>query len=281
MKKLFFPLIGAIIIIALAFAYSGCKKDKEDKDTKAAENNAYAESVFADIFKQIKEQASTDTNVARYAKNSGKTGCATLSVTPIGYGIWPKTLTIDFGTTNCQGYDLNYRRGKIICLFYGYYQDSSTVIHVSLDNYYFNDNHVTGTKTITNKGHIGTSGGTHNLVFSVDVANATITTTNGTISWNSTRTNEWIVGESTPFDVFDDVYLITGSASGTDVNGNAFTVNITTALKVAVSCRWIESGILEITPQGLSTRTVDYGSGSCDNQATITINGYTFNFTMG
>jgi hypothetical protein len=280
MKKLFFPLIGTVIVIAFSIAYSGCKKDKQDKDTKAAENNAYAENVFADIFKQIKEQASTDTNVARYAQKSDKTGCATLTVSPIGYGIWPKTLTIDFGTTNCQGTDSNWRRGKIICVFSHYYQDSLTTINVSLDNYYFNDNHVTGTKTITNLGHIGHTNGTNNLKFSVVVSNATITKPEGTISWNSTRTNEWIVGEGTPY-ILDDVYMITGAANGTDVNGNTFTVNITTALKVAVSCRWIESGILEITPQGLPTRTVDYGSGDCDNQATVTINGYTFNIVLG
>jgi hypothetical protein len=279
MKKLIFPFIGAFIIFTLAIAYTSCKKDKQDKDTKAAENNAYAENVFVDVFKQIKDCANSDTNISRYAKMGGTkpSSCCTLSVSPIGLGVWPKTLTIDFGPTNCQGYDLNYRRGKIIAVFSGYYHDSLTVINVSLDNYYINDNHVTGTKTITNMGH----NLSHHLVFNVNVANATITTTDGTISWNSTRTNEWIAGESTPFDIFDDVYLVTGSASGTDVNGNDFTVNITTALKVAVSCRWIESGILEITPEGLPTRTVDYGSGSCDNQATVTINGYTFNFIMG
>jgi len=281
MKKKIIYLTGLAIFIVVSFIFTSCKKDKQDKDTKAAENNAMAENVFSDVFKQVKESATSDTNVARYAHKGEKTGCAILSVSPIGWGVWPKTLTIDFGSTNCQGYDGYWRRGKIIAVFSGKWEDSLTTVNVSVDNYYVNDNHVQGTKTITNKGHIGTTNGTHNLVYEVVVSNGVITTTDGTISWSTTRTNEWTEGEGTPWpNVFDDVYLIRGNAAGTDVNGNSFTINITEALRVQIGCRWIESGKLEIIPQGLPTRTVDYGSGSCDNQATVTINGIVYNIVM-
>lgn len=43
-----------------------------------------------------------------------------------------------------------------------------------------------------------------------------------------------------------------------------------------VGCPWIVSGVMEIVPGTLATRTVDRGSGSCDGTATVTINGITF-----
>jgi len=281
MKKLIFPLIGALIIVALAIAYTGCKKDKQDKDTKAAENNATAENAFNDVFKQVDNAAKESVMSGAKITQLDSGGCAQVTITPYDSINWPKTMTIDFGSSNCLCNDGKYRKGKIIAILSGKYRTAGTVITVTLDQYYVNDNHVQGTKTITNLGRIGTYNGGNNLKYSVVVTNASITTPDGTISWNSTRTREWIAGESTPTILLDDVYMITGSANGTDVNGNTFTVTITSALRVAFSCRWIESGTLDITPQGLATRTVDFGSGSCDNQATVTINGYTFNIIMG
>ena len=91
---------------------------------------------------------------------------------------------------------------------------------------------------------------------------------------------EWIAGESTILDPWDDVYLISGTADGTGINGNTFSVVIHNPLRVALNCKWIESGTLTLTPQNLSPRDVDYGSGACDDQATVTINGTVYNVTM-
>ena len=43
-----------------------------------------------------------------------------------------------------------------------------------------------------------------------------------------------------------------------------------------MSCRWFESGTLDVTPEGKATRTLDYGTTGCDANATVTILGYTF-----
>ena len=62
--------------------------------------------------------------------------------------------------------------------------------------------------------------------FTVDINNASITTSNGTINWNSNRVKEWISGENTYLDISDDRYKITGTANGNGVNGNDFTMTI-------------------------------------------------------
>jgi hypothetical protein len=263
----------------------GCKKDKTDKDQQAALDNSTAENAFNDVFNQIDKAAKQTTQSgAQKVMQLDSVGCATLTITPFDTFTFPKTLIIDFGTSNCLCIDGRFRRGKIISILSGKYRDSSTVISTTLNQYYVNDYHVEGNKTITNLGRSGTYGGTHNLMYSIVVTNGKVTSpTNQVITWNSTRTREWIEGENTHWpNWMDDVYLIGGSANGVDVHGNNFTVNISSSnrLRVALNCRWIESGSVDITPQGLATRTVDFGNGNCDNQATVTINGVSYPFTM-
>jgi hypothetical protein len=282
MKKKIF-ITTTFLLLTLAFVYVGCKKDKEDKDQRAAQDNAIAENAFNDVFLQV-DKAAKDTSLPGVSKikQLDSIGCGTVTITPFDTGTWPKTLTIDFGSTNCLCSDTRFRRGKIIANLTGKYRDSLTVITVTLDQYYVNDYHIEGTKTITNLGHVGIYGTGHNLKYSIVVSNAKITPPTGNpIYWNSTRTREWIEGENTTWpNWMDDVYLIEGSANGTDANGNTFTVSITAPLRIALNCKWIESGTVEIAPDGLAIRTVDFGNGTCDDQASLTINGITYNFTM-
>lgn len=282
MKKIIF-LISAVIFTTAIIVGTGCKKNNEDKDQRAALDNSTAENAFNDVFKQLDDAAKQTAEAgAQKVMQFDSLGCATVSITPFDTINWPKTLTIDFGTSYCMCIDGRLRKGKIIANLTGRYRDSATVITVTLDQYYVNYYHVEGTKTITNKGHIGTTNGTQNLVYDIDISNAVITAPDGAqIIWESTRSREWIEGESTTWPNWqDDVYLLSGTADGIDQNGNTYNVTVTSPLRVALNCKWIESGTVDITPDGLATRTVDFGTGSCDDQASVTINGVTYNFTM-
>ena len=55
---------------------------------------------------------------------------------------------------------------------------------------------------------------------------------------------------------------------------------ITSALRKEIGCRHIVSGSLALTPSGKPTRYVDFGTGACDDQATVTINGNVYNITL-
>jgi hypothetical protein len=109
--------------------------------------------------------------------------------------------------------------------------------------------------------------------------NGTVTAPDG--SWTSThsyqRTRTWIAGQNT-VELLDDVYLISGSGSGVNRNEVPYSLLITTPLRVEVGCPWIVSGVLQIIPGSLDVRTVDYGSGACDNQVTVSVNGMSFTF---
>jgi hypothetical protein len=196
--------------------------------------------------------------------------CATVTVDTVSS---PRSITIDFGSTNCTCLDGRKRRGQVIATWTGKYRDQGTVISVTFNNYFVNDNQIEGTKTVTNTG----LNAQEHPVYAVQV-NGTIVKANngGTITWNSTRQREWVAGFDTPLNIADDTYSITGSASGTTAAGLAYTIEITSPLVRKMTCLWFESGVIAVSPQGKQTRTLDYGNTGCDANATVTIAGVSF-----
>jgi len=271
-------LFTALLLVSFtALVYTGCKKKEDDKpkDYSASTDNANATNAFAGIWKEI----STVTDSSNTLRTP-TSGCATATITPFDLVTWPKTVVIDFGTVNCTGSDGNRRRGKITAVFSGPYLDSNTVITVTLTNYYHNDYHVQGTQTITNRGH--NSAG--HLVYNVIVNSATVTSPDGahTSTWSTNQNREFYAGYTTNLNIFDDVYLITGSANGTAANGESYTIVVNSALRINVGCPWIVSGSFTLTLADYPTYPIvfDYGTGACDANATAVLNGTTYNITM-
>lgn len=273
----------------MVISITSCRKDKKtiDSDTFSSQDNSTAENLFADVKKVVEEVANDEGESNKKGDKANKYSfgsCATVSITPTWADTtWPKTLTIDFGTTNCTGYYGVNRRGIITVNLTGRYRDPGTVLTVSLNNYYVNDYKVEGTKTLTNNGR----NSNNNLSYSVNVTGGKIIDPNGkSIQWASSYTSEWVEGESTNLftdgisGLCDDVYLITGGGNGINRNGLAFSANIISPLRKEICCRWIVSGSYEIIPSGLSKRVADFGNGTCDNSATVTINGNTYNIKM-
>jgi hypothetical protein len=212
--------------------------------------------------------ATNDGSNARVEGPFGGCGSVTIDTTSS-----TRTITINFGTTNCLCADLRYRRGKVIATWTGRYRDSGTVINVTFDGYYVDDNNIKGTHKTTN---LGRNAAGH-LVYKVEVAGQIVKANNGgTITWNSTRQREWLTGADTPLNWADDSYSITGSANGTTAAGESYTINITKPLVRKMTCQWFESGTVDITPSGKATRTLDYGTTGCDANATVTISGVSF-----
>ena len=204
------------------------------------------------------------------------TSCATITFDTISL---PKTFTVDFGTTDCLCNDGNYRRGKIIVSWVNPYRDSGSTHTISFDNYFVNYNQLLGSKTVTNNGR--NSAG--KLSFTVAI--------NGSIIWDpqyfggggtSTYTRVWSAGEATGT-WLDDVYHISGTASGTTRTGSSYTMSTTTPLKKEIGFKHLTDGILVFTPSGKYPRTIDYGyvNGLRDALAKVTINGYTFTIEIG
>ncbi|MBK9400767.1 MAG: hypothetical protein IPN36_07835 [Bacteroidetes bacterium] len=278
--KTAFALMGVV-----ALSLSACKKEKEsiDSDTASVAEYAISDAAFNDVA-SISDEAYDGSLDSYRIQNGGSsekvmTTCATITFDTT---VTPKTLTIDFGSSDCLCGDGNYRRGAIIVSWAGTYKDSGSVRTITFNNYFVNYNQILGTKTVTNNGR-NTSG---NLSYTVTVNGSVVWDPQyfgggGTSTFTSTRTRVWIAGEGT-LGWLDDVYLISGSTNGTTRAGSTYTMVTTEALKKEIGFKHFTDGVLEFTPSGKYTRVIDYGyvNGQRDALAQVTINGYTFTIQL-
>lgn len=278
-------LIFTVLAVGLV-SVNACKKNDDTDDdydnSTAPQSNAIIENAF-DEMTNMTDQAikgelvyykSPKVTVVYAEKHDAslteKTPCNVL-ITLDTTGV-DKSITIDWGTTNCDCNDGKQRRGKIITTFTGQYRDSGTVITHAPVGYYVNDNKIEGSKTVTNMGTNSSS----QPYFNISV-NGSVTMTSGEVfTYTSSRVRTWTAGSGTSLNFFDDEYDITGTASASSTNGNGYTAEVVDPLHVKVGCAYIVSGVLNFTPTGRPLRVINYGNGACDATFTVTINGVTY-----
>ncbi len=257
------------LVLSMGLLLSACKKDKNDAaiDSDATRDDAFAESIFDNVSNISNEAYSLSSSSLKSTEDRVYLGqCVSISLDTTAN---PHALIIDFGDVNCLCNDGKYRRGAIIVSFTGRYWYPGTVITHTFDEYYVNDNHIEGTKVVTNMGF----NADNHLVHSIEVVGVIHKANNGgTLSWNSSRTRTWIDGFNT-FPLRDDVYLIDGMSNGITATGFTWTKEIVNPLRIELDCRYVVSGTMEIVPEGLATRFVDFGNGDCDNIITVMVNG--------
>jgi hypothetical protein len=264
---------------------SSCKKNNEAANSAAddlisaqdsgqgdEENAALADMVDAAAPQDVTASASaTVADPADLARLLS--GCCTRT-----YDAATRTLTLDFGRTNCLCPDGRCRRGVIKAVFSGAYRQAGAVATITHTNYFVNDNQHLGTRVITNLG----SGS-----FDLDVQNASIIYANngGTTAWASKRRYTRTAGFGTAT-ILDDVYSITGSLAGTNRRSVSYTATIQQPLikKFTLGCaRHFVSGTIQISNSNGRTLLLNYdptGTAACDNIASVTINGNTHTITL-
>lgn len=264
-------------IFAGIFLFISCEKNDEkisSQDIEIADDDAVVTLMF--------DQAFTEADMAleqleyNWKHPSGLK--SVLDTCPIIYvdhndsTYWPKTVTIDFGSEGCEGPFGNIRQGMITINITDRYLKPGSVRIVTFNNFYINGYKVEGTKTVINEGWNDDGF----MYFTAELTGGKVVTPAGkVITHQFSRTRTWIEGELTKRWRWDDKYLIEGVATGVNRFGKAYTRTITTPLTLAVSCRWIISGTVEIQPEDHAMILLDYGNGECDDIATITINGET------
>ncbi len=200
---------------------------------------------------------------------------------------FPLRIVIDFGLTGCKGRDGHVRKGKIITTYTNrliFPQASTTT---TFENFSIDSIKVEGVHKITNTS-------TSNVrSYNVRVEGAKITKPNGNYTeWNSIKNIVQIEGLGTPFVPFDDIFKIDGSANGKVKKADlivSWRSEIVEPLIKKFSCRWIVKGKVKTwiainnsttTPNNAVIALLDFGDGSCDNKATLTVNTVTREITL-
>jgi len=267
MKTKIFLMIASLAI----FYFTSCKKDfspLEQSTINLADDEAVSDAVFEDIFNTADNASIQLDNMMKNGDTKSELvssdSCPVITVKHPSTGIWPKIVTIDYGT-GCTGFFNNTRSGKIEMEVTGPRREEGSIRKVEFEDYYFNKIKVEGTTITENTG----MNSNMNPVFSVKLADGKLTLPEGkTIERTFEHQREWTAGFQTR-NIWDDECLVTGSARGKNIEGASYTRTIMSALHWKRACNFIVSGIIKIEKEGTDPFELDYGMGECDNKALV------------
>lgn len=301
MKK--YPSLVVLLLGSLltSLLFAGCAKNVNTKPTpqeeeQAARTSGEAETelqfsfdvVFNNVMGVSADVGTGGAGVfsrsadAANAKTDSAASCVSVSITPLQTGVFPKTVVLDFGT-GCYSHG-HLRSGKMTTVYTGRLTEPGSSATTSFDNFKFDSVTVQGTHKITNT----TASGSTQRQFKVEVTSAKLTKPNGNYTeWTAVRTITQTEGNGT-ISALDDVFRISGTSSGTakrELRQVSWTSETGEPLLKQFTCAWFSKGTIKTVRNGLTTSTpwvvtLDFGNGTCDNQASLTFNGNVYQITL-
>ena len=278
-STLAFLLLGAL-------TFTSCKKESstasdETATVESTESNSEAEAAYDDVFDNtmgIGVESGEDLGITgsvgvfgrmesgSYTGRIDSNRCFTVTVVPQTPGVFPKTVTINFGA-GCLGRDGKLRKGKIITVFTGKMKIPGSKATTTFEGYKVDSVTVKGTHEVTNNSL------SNNNIFTTKVIEGKLIWDSGRwVTWSSIRTVVQLEGNGTPNWPIDDVFSITGAGRGENSRGKSWAHEVIVPLIKKFTCRWISKGVLRIRFNN-TNGILNFGNGECDNKATLTING--------
>jgi hypothetical protein len=279
--------VSVLMFAVIAIVVSSCKSNEDTfsaEDVATSSNEATAESQTSetdDIASSVLNSNDAVTGRVEAGVADIRIACANVAPTP-GFTNTKEagSITIDFGTTGCTDAAKNTRKGKIIVTWSGGRWFVAGATHTikfssySINDVKFSDN---DTRTVSNISTDSspltwTVAASHTLTY--PDATTTTRTVNLTKKWTRTANvtdDSWTFSQTTGATV---------AAQGTNKKGKTYATTISIPLVYSRSCALSNKVFLPIS--GSKTIKVenkeivfDYGTGTCDNTFTVTVNGKT------
>lgn len=265
-------IVGALAAVTV---FSSCKKDSSDTNTDPAiestfelgSDNAVADYMTEEdndlLMEVTADQGLQGNGFAPASTTDNLIPCAAVTVTP--QAGFPKTIRIRFDST-CTSPGGIVRKGVVQIVISDSIRKPGSTAVMTFENYFVNGFKREGTNTWTNTSLPPVRS------WERKVENGKVTAPSG-IYWlyQSVKTVTQTAGSST-LTLLDDVYSIAGNGSVTNVAGVTRTATITEPLQKKYICPNIDKG--KVRFEGPNHFAIlDYGNGSCDRQATISIDG--------
>lgn len=284
-------LFGIIALVAI-FILGGCSKDSNSSDSTPTSADAVATNKMdkaANDISDVVEDVYFQQNPSSAGKNantfvSALPLCASVSSATTTSTSWSRTVTF----TNCtfNGNTLNGQitvSGALPLPTANTLATTGYTINYQFVNFTHNTILIEGNRSITRRFASSSLLAENHPIHVMDMY-MTATFPNGDVYTRvGTRTRECVEHFGNA-DLSDNVYKIYQSITTTRPNGtqHSHVVLVTSPLVFDMSCQYrVVSGTLTITGP-LHSAVIDYGSGTCDNNATIAIDGGTPTaFTFG
>ncbi|SHG86269.1 hypothetical protein [Flagellimonas flava] len=274
LKQMNCSRIAPLFLVAMTVLVTSCSKE-ENVDGELATSNeeviTATELQYSDEAEMISEEVTTiaediyaTDEISLTAKADYESDhlpdCVTITTVVTDT---TREKTIDFGE-GCELPNGNVLSGTIQLSYAKDMTAASKSIALTLKNFTFNGVAVEGSADIlrVRSNENGNPQGTANASFNATWPEG------DTASFEGTRTREWIEGYGSGF-WGDNVFLITGKRTYVGREGNVFVKEVITPLRREMSCRFIVSGVLEISRND-NTASLDFGDGSCDAKGILT-----------
>lgn len=284
-------VIGTIAFYRCGKDDSGMKKndtgnstllDILDKESVlVAEGAETATASFNEVTNEVQEIVNIPPSGLKSADFNDH--CRTITVSPSD-SVYPRTITIDYGTSGCMNWRGKYKTGKIVINISATPADSLSLITVTFDSLVINGNKVEGFKTMQYLGKIN-----GNPTWKSEITGGKVTTPGGRLITYDVKDKilTMIGGQNTPGNYWDNIYSLSGTSLGTctkDTFSRAFydTIPVSNPMIIAAQCRYPQGGDESITvsqnAKVVRTVNINYGnyvtgSNSCKNSVTLTVNG--------
>jgi hypothetical protein len=257
-----------ILIILIALIIGGCQKESTTTtaivpgDSNTSEGSIVIGDKTFEGLNGIIDGFMATSGLKSAAIGSCPSITATLS------NSFPIAITIDWGATGCTGAEDGIARsGKVIASLSGLMNVTNSVATFTFADFVNNGNKITGVHRITYKGLNPVNNWPRYAVFTeakIEFPDKKF------ITYRAEYIRLQSEGSAT-LAVADDVWRIEGSSSGTTRGGTSWTASYPSAVVKKSSCQWFSSGSVLVTPLGEVPRTINFGDGTCDNKATLTI----------
>lgn len=274
MKKIFEMLRSTGLLLAICLIIVSCTKNESTDTVDDLTNNevlSVAELNSSDEVELISEEITTlveDVYTVDEISFSSKSiftsdylpECVTITTVVTDA---TKEKTIDFGD-GCELRNGNFLSGIIVLTYSKDMEAATKTLSLSLENFTFNRVAVEGNANI-----VRTRANENGNPQSVAEVNFDAEWPEGeTVEYAANRTREWIEGYGSGF-WGDNVFLISGMATYKGKLGNIFAKNSVEPLRREMACRFIVSGIVEISRNDTKI-SLDFGDGSCDATGVLT-----------
>ena len=288
-----------INFLLLSILFFSCKKENSNNpiDSQeielskvASEGDAQSEQSYSQIFDDVMG-ASDEVGVygtgvfgREYGLDTAQR-CFTVRVErPNAPQPFPVIVVITFPQSGCMGPDGRVRRGQIKTTYTNRLIVPGAESITTFLNYSIDSVTVGGTYKVKNMVEpiqITIFPPQYNHKWLINVVGGRLGYPNGNVvEWNSTKTIEQVEGSHT-LPIQDNVFKIIGNSNGASIRNSVSTwwnSETIEPLFKRTTCRWIVKGKIRTVRRNLSNTSpwvgiLDFGNGTCDNIATLNVNG--------
>lgn len=267
MKRNFFysfTILAAMILVVIC----ACQKenpaglsDNSPFSASSVEKNAVVATTTFDELNDFAQSGFDANNLKSLNLTFGNCPAITVNFTTP-----PFSILLDWGT-GCKSGDGITRSGKINIILSGMMGEKNSVATMKIDNFVVDGRKIYGVTKIT---YLGLNPTNNWPKYGVLTEGKIEFADKSTMTYRSESVRLQSAGAGTA-SILDDTWRMEGSSKGVNRDGMAWTAKTTKVIIKKGDCKWYDSGILQITPATGSVRTIDFGDGTCDNIAKLTV----------